>query len=461
MSVSFGDFLRRVFVTPYAPKPAELGFLARSQSQCSSGVEVTVAVPDAQESARLFGVPLFRRGLQPVHVRVANQSKVPLLLQFQSIDPRYCTPLEAAAHCHFSIIKRLSAFGLVGWFFFLPLLLLVPFKLLTAARSNRRMDALFQKLGFHRRPIVPGAVAEGFVFTPLDAGTKLVRIRLLATVALHPHGHTPDVKPELAATTQHPRLSSAAAAEAFVDLTFTVQVPGPKFDYENRHFDDIYPANATRDCDVATFEERLHEVSAVTTNHSGLGSGDPVNLVVIGEFETVLTAFTGRWDETETITLATCWKTAQSFLLGSEYRYSPVSPLFLFGRSQDIALQQIRHSISQRLHLRLWLAPLKLKGEPVWIGQVSRDIGVRFTTKVWNLTTHRIDPDVDEARDYVLEDLLDAERVEAAGYIGATAPGTPRPPGRNLTGDPYETDGKRVVILLSPHRTAARFIAWS
>jgi hypothetical protein len=30
---------------------------------------------------------------------------------------------------------------------------------------------------------------------------------------------------------------------------------------------------------------------------------------------------------------------------------------------------------------------------------------VRFTWRTWNLTTHRIDPDVDEARDYVMEDL--------------------------------------------------------
>ena len=80
---------------------------------------------------------------------------------------------------------------------------------------------------------------------------------------------------------------------------------------------------------------------------------------------------------------------------------------------------------------------------------MSRDIGVRFTTKTWNLTTHRVDPDVDEARDYVIEDLLQAERIEAAAYVdgvGATADNTFR---HNLTGDPYFTDGKRCAILLS------------
>ena len=47
----------------------------------------------------------------------------------------------------------------------------------------------------------------------------------------------------------------------------------------------------------------------------------------------------------------------------------------------------------------------------MWVGQVSRDIGVRFTWRTWNLTTHKIDPDVDDARDYVLDYLMESGRV--------------------------------------------------
>jgi hypothetical protein len=85
---------------------------------------------------------------------------------------------------------------------------------------------------------------------------------------------------------------------------------------------------------------------------------------------------------------------------------------------------------------------------------VSRDIGVRFTTTVWNLTTHRIDPDVDESRDYVIEDLVVAGRVKAAGYVGGVGACPRETPRRNLTGDAYYTDGKRAVILLSAARTS-------
>jgi hypothetical protein len=90
----------------------------------------------------------------------------------------------------------------------------------------------------------------------------------------------------------------------------------------------------------------------------------------------------------------------------------------------------------------------------VWVGQVSRDIGVRFTTRAWNLTTHRIDPDVDESRDYCVEDLLAAGRVRAAGYVGGVGVCPADTPRRNLTGDPYWTDGKRAVILLAASRTS-------
>jgi hypothetical protein len=90
----------------------------------------------------------------------------------------------------------------------------------------------------------------------------------------------------------------------------------------------------------------------------------------------------------------------------------------------------------------------------VWIGQVSRDIGVRLTDQTWNLTTHKIAPDVDFDRVYLLQDLLMSGLVERYGYVegvGGAPASEPRP---NLTGDPYYTDGLRAVIFLSDAATA-------
>ena len=150
-----------------------------------------------------------------------------------------------------------------------------------------------------------------------------------------------------------------------------------------------------------------------------------------------------------------------AFLLGkTPYRYSPVSPLYVAGRSQDFALQKARHTINERLHLRLWMTALRFKGKPVWIGQISRDIGVRFTLKTWNLTTHKIDPNVDEARDYLLDDLMEAGRVSHVAYIAGAQPSERTAPRRNLTGDPYFTNGLRAVAVFSETRTNPSFLDW-
>jgi hypothetical protein len=103
---------------------------------------------------------------------------------------------------------------------------------------------------------------------------------------------------------------------------------------------------------------------------------------------------------------------------------------------------------------------MRFEGQPVWAGQISRDIGVRFTFKTWNLMTHKIDPDVDEARDYVLGDLVGAGRVSRFGYVGGVGLADPSAPRRNLTGDPYFTDGMRVVVILSERRTPPEFLNW-
>jgi hypothetical protein len=309
-------------------------------------------------------------------------------------------------------------------------ILLLPLRLIGARLANRKMDSFFQEHAMRLRPIHPGSEAAGYVFTSLDIGNKIVHVKLLG-------------------------------GDDAIEFVFTVPVPGLNADYLRHDFADLYPADQLIQCDIEQLRQHVAEAPQTTTNHNGLRRGDPVNLVVAGDFPTLISAFGARWDETETITLATCWKTFRAFFLGSEYRYSPVSPLYLYGRSQDFALQRIRQSINERLHLRLWITPLRYQGAPVWIGQISRDIGVRFTWRTWNLTTHRIDPDVDEARDYVVEDLLQAGRLELAGYLDGVGECSAKSPRTNLTGDPYFTDGKRAAILVSPSRSSPKFVAWA
>ena len=155
------------------------------------------------------------------------------------------------------------------------------------------------------------------------------------------------------------------------------------------------------------------------------------------------------------------WQTMLSSLFGLTYRTSPISPLYLFERPQDIGFQKIRTNVDERNHLRLWLAPVLFEGKHVWVGQISRDIGVKFSRKT--LVTHKIDPYVDEARSYVALDVARSQVLSAVGYVTGVG-ASYRPTARtNYTDDVYYTDGLRVVLLLDEERRALdeiEFLPW-
>jgi hypothetical protein len=149
---------------PCTPRPEERPFLARAQVQQDDDLVVRVAVLDDRESDRFFGVPLAHRGIQPVWPEIHNRGKGHYQLRLASMDPNYYPPLEAAFINHFRIGRRLLEFGMLAWFF-LPLLILLPVKLLGAQAANRRMNAFFVQQGIGSSLIRPGHERAGFVFT--------------------------------------------------------------------------------------------------------------------------------------------------------------------------------------------------------------------------------------------------------------------------------------------------------
>ena len=133
---------------------------------------------------------------------------------------------------------------------------------------------------------------------------------------------------------------------------------------------------------------------------------------------------------------------------------APISPQYLFGRTQDIGLQKGRDSIHERNHLRLWISPWFYNGKSVLIGQISRDIGIRLTTGAWNLTTHQIDPVVDDSRDYLVTDIMSVQGLSKLGYVNGVGEATPDNPRNILLGDQYWTDGRRAVMVFSEQPVA-------
>jgi hypothetical protein len=284
---------------PYKPRPEEQAFLQRVQLQRDDDLVVRAAVLDARESEQFFGVALARRGIQPVWLQINNNGRQPYRFRLASVDPNYYPPLETAYANHFHIGRRLVGFGLLAWFF-LPLLILVPFKILGARKANRHINAYFEEHGIGWGLIRPGGELRGFVFTSLDEGTKQFTVGLLG----------------------------AAGVKQFA---FAIPVPGLRVDHGRRFQDQRGSSEPALECDEAELRQRLEALPRSTTNRRGTVEGDPLNLVAIGDFDTILNGFGARWDETETISLASCWRTLKSFSLGSSYRYSPVSALLRRG----------------------------------------------------------------------------------------------------------------------------------
>jgi hypothetical protein len=389
----------------FKPLPSiESLFLERAQRKTLNNVEVTVAVPSSAEARQIFGVDLYRYNIQPVYIHIDNQDEKPIWFLPVGVDPMYYTPHEAAYIGH----SRLDG------------------------RARDEMVRYFFSKGHHIY-VHPGMKRSGYVFTNLDEGTKSFALDLI--------GEDGDVR-------------------AF---TFFIPVPGLTIDHRTIDFEALYPADAWRNADdEENFIQYLQTLPCCTANKKGTDNGDPLNLIVIGDGDDVYHAFLrAGWDETEIITARSLWKTAIAFFSGGAYRYSPVSSLYVFGRSQDIALQKARQRIHERNHLRLWLAPVKFKGKHVWVGQISRDIGVRWTRKT--IVTHKIDPDVDETRGFLIQDLWYSQGLERFALVGGAGAAPIQAPRHNLTGDPYFTDGLRAVLWNSsdpvPFETV-QFVEW-
>jgi hypothetical protein len=402
--------------TTYAPAVLETPSALRDvQAKSAGDVTVSVSILTDDLSRRHFGADLAGRGLQALWVSVRNGSERRLWFIPNVLDPDFYSADEVA----------------------LMLQDEVPAKDRERLRQDLR-DASIRLL------LAPRTITEGFVFLPRVEGGRYVDIRLQAdayeaTVAGFESGAA--------------ERGDAAAVNAPRELRFefALALPDGDFDYEKLDLDRTYAGRALPDLRPDQLRAEIERLPCCAADADGNAAGDPLNLALVGESSEVLNSLTrAGWSFTHRITLRTVRREAAAALAGQPYAVAPVSSLYLFGRKQDLALQRARQSIAQRNHMRLWLAPFRCEGRPVWLGQVSRDIGVKTTTKSPTFTTHIIDPEVDTTREYLLHSLIAQGFVDRFGFARGSAVATPDQPRHNLTGDPYLSDGMRLVVFLSP-----------
>jgi hypothetical protein len=395
------------------PRPvADERWLQNAFCQTNGEVSVWLAVPDPEQTRAHFGIPLEQADIQPVWLRVANHSSRPYWLLPAFTDPDYFSSAE--------VNHRFRS-------------------LLASDESARRRAMRIEEVAFDHF-IPPGSDQSGFLYTPFEEASQVFSIALLSTGALQ---RLDFFVPTTRLDIDHGRLDDAASAavtnSSLVDITATTN--------------------------LVALRRTLEQLPAHTRDAAGKRAGDPINFFVIAPWTVFFPALIAAdWDETELLNPQTALRTTQSLVMGTAYRHSPVSPLFIFGRRQDAAFQKIRENINARNHLRLWRLPLTFAGQPVWAGQISRDIGVRFTHRTPWLTTHEIDPDVDGARWSLVQDLIKAQCLAQIGFVEGGILATPLAPRHNLTGDDYFTDGLRAVLFLSPTPLGAdeiQFLPWS
>ena len=270
------------------------------------------------------------------------------------------------------------------------------------------MEQRFYEMSMPRH-IAPGATETGWVFTHVTEGTKAFNLDIFYTG-------------ETTARNEH--------------FTFFIEVPGFTPDHADIDFRSLYPPEEVHDVDFDGFRALLQEIPCCTTNKEGSGQGQPVNIVLVATGRDLLQSLLrAGWNES-------IYERNQNYLEATEY---------LFGRPPDAIFRKGRGGTAfapNRNEMGVWLAPILVNGKPVWMAQVKHAIGRRFEIGEMFLSI-RLDPDVDDGRNYLLQNLWYSQSLEMFAQ-SASGKEVPREnPIPDFKGSPFFADGYRFVMWVS------------
>lgn len=369
-------------VSPYRFDPVDaVNLPARAITRQSGAFTVATAVPSAEEAARIFGIPVYDRGIQPVWLQISNASPGTARFAVTSIDPLYFSPLEVA-YMHRKLFSR------QGWM-----------------DLEKRLYSLAMP-----RMIAAGETVSGFVFTHTSPGTKAFNTDVFYA----------SVPPE------------------FEHFTFFVTVPGFTPDHAEIDFAKLYDESARREVTADGLRAWLSETPCCSTNLSGDGQGRPVNIVLVADGMDLLQALlSAGWSETS-------YERNETYLEGADY---------LYGRPPDGIFRKKRDRSGDRAELAIWLSPAVAEGKPVWMAQLRHAIGRRFELGEYFFGV-QLDPDVDDGRNYLLQNLWYSQSLEAFAFSQTALESSVKQPLVDFRGDPFIADGYRIVMWV-PEETVA------
>jgi len=298
--------------------------------------------------------------------------------------------------------------------YFSPMEVAWKFRSQFGKQGRADMERWFYENQLPRR-IPAGATRSGFVYTHLAPGSK---------------GFNFDVY----------------SSEQSFNFTFFIRMPGFVADYMDVDFDRLYRKDALQIADMDSLRAALEALPGCSTDETGNAIGDPVNVILVGSRIAVRRSLLrGGWQETS----LNDPKTA----LARTHR--------LFGRRPDGTFYKTRPDGSERKELRLWASPIVLGDTPVWVGQISYELS--GTQDQSGASNYQIDPDIDDARMYLLQNFWYGQSLARMGFVKGVPESTIDAPARDFTGSGYFTDGLRVVLFLSEAPVAmdeVNLLAW-
>jgi hypothetical protein len=217
------------------------------------------------------------------------------------------------------------------------------------------------------------------------------------------------------------------------NFAFFIQVPGFVPDHQNIDFDTLYERSQIQDYDIAGMRAGLAGLPGFSTDQSGEQQGLPLGIILVAQGIDVLKAL-----------LRAGWY--ESPKIHDEKQLAKAN--YLFGRVPDAVFRNQGGGSRDRNELNLWLAPMLIEGKEVWLAQIVHFIGQR-TQLEQAIFGARVDPDVDDGRNYLLQTAWYAQSLKQVGWLAGTGAVSIESARYDFNSLEYFTDGYRVVLWLS------------
>jgi LssY C-terminus len=172
--------------------------------------------------------------------------------------------------------------------------------------------------------------------------------------------------------------------------------------------------------------------------------GDMLNLIFAAKEDDLQEAFAqAGWLKVEKSKPRIIWH-----LLWQRKRYTklPMGRLYVFGRAPDFsyALPEPESIVARRHHLRIWKTGGSEDGIPLWVAAATHDVGIQLVKRRFRLL-HRIDPNVDEERDFIAASLAVTRQLVRQTYMNRADPVFRA---ETATGQSYYSDSRMLLLEL-------------